>query len=217
MTQQYPQYSSEEYYSSHYRDGHYRKHDLCSEDFAPPARQARVAPRSRHPQRPTSQRPAHQRSASQGFASQQQTVPQRTVQSQRPAVPQRRRKRSNAWIAGGGVLLAALAGIGPMTVLNSSNEGANAPVVCQEKIQSQSVLSRAELSKLLSISERAPKADVRAIIDEPYCTLPSVSVREGAISEREAYPLEFNPQTWFIVLYEEGEYAGFDFSFQRED
>ena len=97
-----------------------------------------------------------------------------------------------------------------------AEQSASAKVVCQETIKSESVLSRAELSKLLAVAGRAPKADIQAVIDEPYCTLPPVNVREGVVSDREAYPLEFNPQTWFIVLYEDGEYAGFDFSFERD-
>lgn len=88
--------------------------------------------------------------------------------------------------------------------------------VCQERVQSQSVLSRAELSQLLVVPERSSKAAVHQIIEAPYCKLNSVEVREGAIAEREAYPLEFDPQTWFIVLYEDDEYAGYDFSFRRE-
>jgi len=53
------------------------------------------------------------------------------------------------------------------------------------------------------------------VIAEPYCTLSPVEVREGVTAQREAYPLEFNPETWFVVLYEGEEYAGFDFSFSR--
>lgn len=113
-------------------------------------------------------------------------------------------------------LAAIVVGPRPFLDRNAAEETTNSNVVCEETVQTASVLSRAELSQLLSVTERAPKEEVRAVIDEPYCVLPSVKVREGAISEREAYPLEFNPQTWFIVLYEEGEYAGFDFSFYRE-
>ncbi|RZM79865.1 hypothetical protein DYY88_11620 [Leptolyngbya iicbica LK] len=111
--------------------------------------------------------------------------------------------------------LAALV-VGPKPLMEESSEPATAKAVCQETIQAESVLSRAELSELLAIAERAPKADVQAVIAEPYCTLPSVEVREGVTAERVAYPLEFNPDTWFIVLYEGDEYAGFDFSFSRD-
>ena len=113
-------------------------------------------------------------------------------------------------------IAAIVIGPRPFVDRTAANESASSNVVCEKTVQSSSVLSRAELSQLLSVAERAPKEEVRAVINEPYCTLPSVTVREGAVSEREAYPLEFNPQTWFIVLYEEGEYAGFDFSFQRD-
>ncbi|NER80505.1 MAG: hypothetical protein F6K42_13200 [Leptolyngbya sp. SIO1D8] len=91
-----------------------------------------------------------------------------------------------------------------------------ASAVCQEKVQSQSVLSRAELSELLAVPERSSKEAVQQVIEAPYCVLSSIEVREGAIAERQAYPLEFDPQTWLVVLYEDGEYAGYDFSFRRE-
>lgn len=104
---------------------------------------------------------------------------------------------------------------GPRPILDRNVETSNNEVVCQETIQANAVLSRAKLSELLTIPERAPKADVQAVIEQPLCTLAATELREGVAAEREAYPLEFNPETWFIVLYEEGEYAGFDFSFQR--
>jgi hypothetical protein len=113
-------------------------------------------------------------------------------------------------------LAAIVIGPRPFIDRTAAQDSTNDNVVCEQTVQSSSVLSRSELSQLLSVTERAPKEDVRAVINEPYCTLPSITVREGTVSEREAYPLEFNPQTWFIVLYEEGEYAGFDFSFYRE-
>ncbi|MBE9178811.1 hypothetical protein IQ268_09590 [Oculatella sp. LEGE 06141] len=87
--------------------------------------------------------------------------------------------------------------------------------VCQTIVQRQSVLSRSELSRLLDIPERSSKATVQNVVSEPYCVLPSVEVRANVMAEREAYPLEFDPQTWFIILYENGEYAGYDFSFKR--
>jgi hypothetical protein len=89
------------------------------------------------------------------------------------------------------------------------------PDVCQEVVDSTAVLSREQLSELIAIPEREPKDMVRAIVQEPYCTLPDLEVRAHVTAEREAYPLEFDPKTWFIVLYEEGEYAGYDFSFRR--
>ncbi|MDB9526445.1 hypothetical protein PN498_10635 [Oscillatoria sp. CS-180] len=214
MTHSDPQYSSRERYSSYYQNGYHNEQAAQYQegyvsDFAPPTQRSRVMPHQNVPRRvgtpPPQARP---------------TTGRRRVPKAGAATAQRRKTRPSRspsmLIAGGGVLLAAVVGISPKPMFNSASDEANAPVVCQEKVQPQSVLSRDELSQLLSVSERAPKADVRAVIDEPYCTLPSVQVREGAVSEREAYPLEFNPQTWFIVLYEEGEYAGFDFSFERE-
>jgi hypothetical protein len=87
--------------------------------------------------------------------------------------------------------------------------------VCEAIVQPQAVLSRSQLSQLLSVPERNSKEAVRAIVAEPYCSLPAVELRAGVSAEREAYPLEFDPKTWFVVLYENNEYAGYDFVFQQ--
>ncbi|NET31417.1 MAG: hypothetical protein F6K19_05370 [Cyanothece sp. SIO1E1] len=87
--------------------------------------------------------------------------------------------------------------------------------ICQEIVQPQAVLSRERLSQLLSIPERDHKAAVREIVQEPYCQLPSLEVRAGVRAEREAYPLAFDPETWFVILYEGEEYAGYAFSFRH--
>jgi hypothetical protein len=87
--------------------------------------------------------------------------------------------------------------------------------VCEGIVQDQVRLSRDQLSQILAISERASKAAVRSIVSAPYCRLPAIQIRAGVPAEREAYPLEFDPQTWFILLYEGEEYAGFDFVFTQ--
>ncbi len=96
-----------------------------------------------------------------------------------------------------------------------STEAPKVSNLCQQTVQSQSVLSRDELSQLLTIPERASREAVREVIAEPYCLLEAAEIRAGAMAEREVYPLAFDPQSWLIVLYEEGEYAGYDFSLRR--
>ncbi|MBD1910985.1 MULTISPECIES: hypothetical protein [unclassified Leptolyngbya] len=86
---------------------------------------------------------------------------------------------------------------------------------CAEIVQPSSILGRDELAKLLAIPERDRKEAVQAVVSEPYCRLPKVEIREGVAAEREVYPLAFDPQTWFVVLYEGDEYAGYSFLFQR--
>jgi len=86
---------------------------------------------------------------------------------------------------------------------------------CAEIVQPETVLSREQLSQLLTIPERDRKERVRAIISEPYCRLAQVEIRQGVVAEREVYPLAFDPQTWFVVLYEGKEYAGYSFVFRR--
>jgi len=77
------------------------------------------------------------------------------------------------------------------------------------------VLSREELAVLLQVPERSQKAEVRSLVQHPYCVLSPLEVRAGVKADREAYPLEFDPDVWLIVLYEQGEYAGYDFVFRR--
>ena len=86
---------------------------------------------------------------------------------------------------------------------------------CQTIVESEAILSRDELTALLSVPERESMARIREVVSSPYCKLADLELRVGAIAEREAYPLAFDPDTWLIILYEGDEYAGYDFSFRR--
>lgn len=124
----------------------------------------------------------------------------------------RSRRQSVKYLLAAGTLV-ALAGmfINPRNLLS-----AKAPKdSCEQILYAQAVLSREQLSKLLTIPERDRAAKVRAIVKTPYCKLPTLEVRGGAKSQREAYPLAFDPQTWLIILYEGDEYAGYSFSFRQ--
>jgi hypothetical protein len=85
---------------------------------------------------------------------------------------------------------------------------------CEKIVQSNAQLSREQLAKLLAVPERDPKQTVRAIVAEPYCSLPQLQVRSGVTSEREAYPMAWDPSVQLVILYENDEYAGYRFRFQ---
>lgn len=85
---------------------------------------------------------------------------------------------------------------------------------CEAIVQADSTLSREELAQVLTIPERDTKERIRAIVSEPYCELPDLKVRAGVVAKREAYPLEFDPKTHLVILYENDEYAGYRFSFE---
>ena len=133
----------------------------------------------------------------------------------RRPLPPVRRKRSRGsakfLVAGGSMLALATLLINP----NKSQEVAPKIDICQKRIETTAVLSRAQLSQLLSVPERSAKESVRKIVEAPYCVLQPLELRAGAEAQREAYPLAFDPQTWFVVLYENEEYAGYDFSFRH--
>ncbi|MBD2121159.1 hypothetical protein [Trichocoleus sp. FACHB-262] len=98
--------------------------------------------------------------------------------------------------------------------LHGAVKAKNHGEVCQEIVQSRAALSREQLAKLLTVPERDSKSKVQGILKAPFCKLPKLEVRAGVNAEREAYPLEFDPQTWLVILYEGNEYAGYRFSFR---
>ncbi len=82
---------------------------------------------------------------------------------------------------------------------------------CQQIVQPKAALSREQLAQLLTIPERSQRRTVQEIVKEPYCRLSSLSIRSGAVTEREAYPLAFDPQTSLVILYEGKTYVGYGF------
>ncbi|HBB34129.1 MAG TPA: hypothetical protein DDZ80_10460 [Cyanobacteria bacterium UBA8803] len=87
----------------------------------------------------------------------------------------------------------------------------NPSVFCQEIVQTKATVSREKLAQLLTIPERDRRGKVQEILKEPYCRMSSLNIRAGATTEREAYPLAFDPQTWLVILYEGDTYVGYGF------
>ena len=75
----------------------------------------------------------------------------------------------------------------------------------------QTILSRQQLTQLLTVPERENRQAIEAIANDPYCSLAAIEVRAGVEAERAAYPLAFDPNTWLVVLYENEEYVGYGF------
>lgn len=122
---------------------------------------------------------------------------------------------SKQLMAGGAVLLAFgllldLHSLPSLFSKNFSKKSSGEP--CQEVVQSQAKLSRQQLARLLTVPEGGKKQKVQEIVKEPYCKLADLQVRTGATAQREAYPLEFEPQTWLVILYEGDQYAGYRFN-----
>ena len=96
-----------------------------------------------------------------------------------------------------------------------ANAAAARQDLCQDIISSQTVLSRQQLTQLLTVPERENRQAIETIAAEPYCTLDAIKVRAGVEAERAAYPLAFDPNTWLVVLYEDAEYVGYGFKLQH--
>ncbi len=83
---------------------------------------------------------------------------------------------------------------------------------CLRNGQSVGVISRDQLGELGNVAPPIPKHQLHWL-PEPYCQFP-VTGREGRRVVRDAYPLEFDPQTWLVIRYEEDTYVGYDFNFR---
>ena len=102
----------------------------------------------------------------------------------------------------------------PVTFASSSIGGKSAETLskeCEGTVNEKARLSREQLLKLLAVPERDSKERVRQIVQAPYCQLSTLQVRAGVDAVREAYPLEFDPETTLVILYENDEYAGYRF------
>lgn len=133
-----------------------------------------------------------------------------SVTTHGPAQPQA--KPRQVLMAGGSVLALAALLITPNLGKDQVQE--SSPFSCVKIEQTQSLISRDQLKALLATDLQAPKATVQELLKEPYCVMSSGKTEAGQPADREAYPLEFDPQTWLVVLYEGDRYAGYDFRFR---
>ncbi|MDB9527971.1 hypothetical protein PN498_18400 [Oscillatoria sp. CS-180] len=120
-------------------------------------------------------------------------------------------------LVAGGVIIAAtlvLVDVQNMRSWLSRSQTSVNEKACEEFVQTEATLSRQQLAELLTIPERDSKERVRQVVAEPYCRMAGLSVRAGVKAEREAYPLEFDPKTQLVILYEDNEYAGYRFNFE---
>lgn len=137
--------------------------------------------------------------------------PQRRPRRQRPRLISKRHRQR--LIAGTScVLLGISLGLG---LRFQASAASGREDLCQEIISSQTVLSRQQLTQLLTVPERENRQAIETIAKDPYCTLTTMEVRAGIEAERTAYPLAFDPDTWLVVLYEDEEYTGYGFKLHR--
>jgi len=83
--------------------------------------------------------------------------------------------------------------------------------VCGEIVQPDVLVSQEQLNQLSEVPIYSPSDKVKKILKQPYCRLPALSIRTGALTEREAYPMAFDQQTFLVVLYEGKNYVGYGF------
>ncbi|MEM9906508.1 MAG: hypothetical protein AAF921_15935, partial [Cyanobacteria bacterium P01_D01_bin.44] len=129
----------------------------------------------------------------------------------RRKISRRSKQRSRYWLASGWglALMSFVFNLGFKFQAEAADNN-----LCEKMVQPTAVLSREQLVKVLSIPERSERQAVQTVVSSPYCHLPDLDIRAGVRAEREAYPLAFDPKTWLVLLYEDGEYAGYAFRFQ---
>lgn len=111
----------------------------------------------------------------------------------------------------GGALISAIGLVFTQPDIEPISPGPNPKQFCQEIVQPKASVSRQQLAKLLTVPERGDRTKVQGILKQPYCRLPNLSIRAGATTERDAYPLASDSQTWIVVLYEGKTYVGYGF------
>lgn len=82
---------------------------------------------------------------------------------------------------------------------------------CQTILNNDQRLSREQLTQFLSLAQGTAQNMVHGTIAPPYCALS----KSQQPKQQEAYPLAFDPDTWFVVNYDQGNYAGYDFVFKK--
>lgn len=80
------------------------------------------------------------------------------------------------------------------------------PEKCDRVIAPYSVINRDQLKEFLELSQYPNKERVQSVLGAPFCKLPN---RDGF--DRDAYPMEFDPETWLVVRYTG--YWMFDYTF----
>lgn len=89
---------------------------------------------------------------------------------------------------------------------------------CIQTIQSGATITRDELKELLELSYGTAREQIINKLGNPYCRLRDQSATQGGVVfdvRREAYPFEFDPEHWLVVLYKDGRYLGYDYNFNR--
>ena len=111
----------------------------------------------------------------------------------------------------GGAIVAAIGLVFTQPDLEPTSRAPDPSQFCQEIVQPKASVSREQLAKLLTVPERGDRIKVQSILKQPYCRMPNLSIRAGATTERDAYPLTSDSQTWLVVLYEGKSYVGYGF------
>ncbi|NJL20617.1 MAG: hypothetical protein HC895_07045 [Leptolyngbyaceae cyanobacterium SM1_3_5] len=88
---------------------------------------------------------------------------------------------------------------------------------CVEIVQESSLMTRPMLRQFSQVARGSARAEAIAVLGEPYCRLQPLEVElpDGSMAtvQREAYPFEFAPHIWYVVMYAGDRYLTFDYSF----
>ncbi|HEY9818166.1 MAG TPA: hypothetical protein V6D20_20530 [Candidatus Obscuribacterales bacterium] len=108
------------------------------------------------------------------------------------------------------VLIGLVTGLNPLSSLARNDQSDR----CQGETNGDRTLSRRQLAQLLDIPDGQSRQELQAVLQSPYCQLAALEGTEP-VTREDAYPLEFDPQTWLVVQYESDRYTGYRFHFRR--
>ena len=140
--------------------------------------------------------------------------------------PQSRRSPSFGWLIGGVLATLALVPqeqlsqwLAPLAAAPHAQQqsapnwslGERSSTTCQEVLNKDQRLSRDQLSQFLTIAKGTTQATIHGTIAPPHCRLS----KSHQAKQHEAYPMAFDPDTWFVVNYDQGNYTDYSFVFQK--
>ncbi len=77
-------------------------------------------------------------------------------------------------------------------------------------------LTRAQLARLNALQPPVSSQTIREIVgDRAYCRFPDVAALGGGTIQRFAFPMEWDPENWVLLLFQGENYIGLDFSFDN--
>jgi len=87
-------------------------------------------------------------------------------------------------------------------------------LICGPIANAEAAISRSQLAQVVQYPQNSASKPLQQFLGEAYCKLQGPNPTEA--SDRDVYPLEFDPETWMVIHYQGDRYLGYDFKFHQD-